>query len=437
MQSPEIRYAGSGGACIAYQEFGAGAVELVLMLVDGGSHLEVLWEEPRVVRICERVARFARVVMFDGRGSGLSDPAGDSLTLEQQADDLLAVLDAVGFKRPAFVGATASGRLGVFAAATHPERFSALVLFGSSVTGSREWEPGRFARLERLIAEGWGSGRYGALYTPSLAGDVRIERWLGRLERNAASPGMARRFLRLGVGMDLRDLLASVRVPTLVIHRREDTLMPVEQGRQLAAGIEGARFVELEGADNSMIAGDSDAVLDQVEEFLTGHRSAPGSDSVLATVLFTDIVDSTKLAADLGNRDWSDLLAVHDRVVRAALGRYRGEEVKTLGDGFLATFDGPARAVRCAREIERELERIGLPARAGLHVGEVQREGDDVHGLAVHIAARIGTLARPGEVLLSSTVAELVLGSGLTFEERGSHTLKGLSGTWRLLRLLD
>lgn len=435
MESPGVRYADSGGTQIAYQEFGAGPIELVFKLVDGGSHLEVLWEEPRVVRIYERLARFGRVVVFDPRGTGLSDPAGDTLTLEQQVDDLLAVLDAVGFERSAFVGATASGRLAVFAAATHPDRFSALVLVGSSVTGSSFWDPGRLAALERVIVDSWGTGRYGATNVPSLADDTRVQRWLGRIERNAASPGMARRLVQLGAGMDLRDLLPSVRVPTLVIHRRDDTLMPVEQGRQLAAGIEGARFVELEGIDNSIIAGDTDAVLDEVEEFLTGHRGVADSETVLATILFTDIAGSTQRAAEVGDRGWSDLLAAHDRIVRGALLRYRGEEVKTLGDGFMATFDGPARAIRCAREIERELAEIGVPARAGIHVGEVRREDGDVRGLAVHIAARIGALADPGEVLVSSTVSELVLGSGLTFEVRGTHSLKGVPGTWRLLRL--
>jgi class 3 adenylate cyclase len=434
MERPDTCYVDSGGASIAYQEFGSGAIELAFVMFDAASHLEVLWEEPRVARIFERLGRFARVVMFDRRGTGLSDPAGDALTLEQQTDDLFAVLDAVGFERPAFVGASASaGRLAVFAAATHPERVSALVLIGSSVTGSRYWDPDRVEKFERLIASVWGTGRYAVMYVPSLADDARFLRWLGRFERNALSPGMARRLLHLSVGMDLSDLLASVRAPTLVIHRRDDTLVPIERGRELAAGISGARLVELEGRDNNMIAGDTNAVLDEIEEFLTGARSAVDDDTVLATVLFTDIVDSTRRAAALGDRDWSDLLAAHDRIVRGALIRYRGEEVKTLGDGFLAIFDGPARAIRCAQEIERELERIGISARAGLHTGEIQREAGDVRGLAVHIAARIGALATPSEVLVSTTVRELVVGSGLSFQERGSHTLKGVPGTWRLL----
>jgi class 3 adenylate cyclase len=437
MEPPDTCYADSGGTSIAYQEFGSGAVELVFSMTDAASHLEVLWEEPRVVRIYERLARFGRVVLFDRRGAGLSDPAGDTLTLEQETDDLLAVLDAVGLERPAFVGGSASsGRLAVFTAATHPERISALVLIGSSVTGSRYWDPDRVGKFEQLIAAGWGTGRFAALYAPSLAEDARYRRWFGRLERNAASPGMARRLLHLVVGADLRDLLPSVRAPTLVIHRRDDTLVPIERGRELARGIDGARFVEVEGRDNSMMAGDTDAVLDEIEEFLTGARSAVDSESVLATVLFTDIVDSTRRAAELGDRDWSDLLAAHDRIVRNALVRYRGEEVKTLGDGFLAAFDGPARAITCAQEIERDLERIGILARAGLHIGEVQRKAGDLRGLAVHIAARIGALASPREVLVSSTVRELVVGSGIKFEEAGTHELKGVPGTWRLLRVV-
>ena len=294
MEPPDTCYVDSGGASIAYQEFGSGAIELVFVMFDAASHLEVLWEEPRVARVFERLGRLARVVMFDRRGTGLSDPAGDALTLEQQTDDLLAVLDAVRFERPAFVGASASaGRLAVFAAATHPERVSALVLIGSSVSGSRYWDPDRVEKFEHLIASVWGTGRYAVMYVPSLADDARFLRWLGRFERNAVSPGMARRLLHLSVGMDLSDLLASVRAPTLVIHRREDTLVPIERGRELAAGINGARLVELEGRDNNMIAGDTNAVLDEIEEFLTGARSAVGDDTVLATVLFTDIVDST------------------------------------------------------------------------------------------------------------------------------------------------
>lgn len=436
MEPPDLCYADSGGVSIAYQAFGSGAVEVVFVMTDGGSHLDMLWEEPRVVRIYERLDQFARVVLFDNRGTGLSDPAGDSLTLEQQTDDLLAVLDAAGFEPPAFVGATASGRLAVFAAATHPERISALVLFGSSVTGSRYWDPARLAELEQLMAAGWGTGRYAAQYVPSLAGDARFQRWLARFERSTASPGMARRLLHLGVGTDLRDLLPSVQAPTLVIHRADDAMIPIEHGRELAAAIDGARFVELEGQDNSMIGGDTEAVLDEIEEFLTGTRGTVDGESVLATVLFTDVVDSTRRAAELGDRDWSDLLAAHDRIVRDALVRYRGEEVKTLGDGFLATFDGPARAIRCAQATERDLERTGILMRAGLHIGEVQREAGDVRGLAVNIAARIGALSSPSEVLVSSTVGELVVGSGLRFEERGSHSLKGVPGTWRLLRLV-
>ena len=276
MGPPDTCYVDSGGASIAYQEFGSGAIELVFVMFDAASHLEVLCEEPRVARIFERLGRFARVVLFDRRGTGLSDPAGDALTLEQQTDDLLAATDAVGFERPAFVGASASsGRLAVFAAATHPERVSALVLIGSSVTGSRHWDPDREVAFEQLIASAWGTGRYAVMYVPSLADDARFLRWLGRFERNALSPGMARRLLHLSMGMDLRDLLGSVRAPTLVLHRRDDTLVPIERGRDLAAGITGARLVD------SMIAGDTNAVLDEIEEFLTGTRSAVDGDTVL------------------------------------------------------------------------------------------------------------------------------------------------------------
>jgi class 3 adenylate cyclase len=435
VELPDIRYTDRSGASIAFQVFGTGRHEVALLMTGAASHLELLWEEPRVVHVFERLARFARVVTYDRRGTGLSDPIEGSLTLERQADDLLAVIDAAGFRRPVFLGGSESSRLGVFAAATHPDRISGLVLFGSSVAGALRWLPSRREELMALIDQAWGSGRIAALYSPSLTEDARFMRFLARFERSAASPAMARRLLDMSAGTDLQDFLALVRVPTLVLHRSHDTFIPVERGRELAQGIPDARFVELDGIDNSIVAGDTDAALDEIEEFITGERGSWESDTVLATVLFTDIVDSTRRAAELGDREWAYVLAEHDRLVRQALVRYRGREIKTLGDGFLSTFDGPARAVRCAQEIERGLDRIGIEARAGLHTGEVQMTGNDVHGLAVNIAARIGALASSREVLVSSTVSELVVGSELRFEERGTHELKGIPGRWRLLRL--
>jgi class 3 adenylate cyclase len=374
-------------------------------------------------------------VTYDRLGTGLSDPVDGELTLERQTDDLIAVLDAAGCSAPAFVGLSEAGRLGVFAAAAHPERLSALVLVGTSVASSPTWSPDRRQQLEQLIEAAWGSGQLAALYTPSLAGDARFMRFLARYERNATSRGMARRLLELSASIDLRPFLSSVRVPTLVLHRRQDTLIPIERGRELADSISGARFVELDGIDNSIVGGDTDAAVDEIEEFLTGQREANDITTTLATVLFTDIVDSTAHAARLGDRGWADLLAAHDAIVRRALSRYRGEEVKTLGDGFLAVFDGPARAIRCAHELQAELRRIGLIARAGLHAGEVQRTRGDIHGLAVNIAARVGALAGPDELLVTSTVADLVVGSGLQFAEHSVRELKGVPGTWRLLRV--
>ncbi len=409
---------------------------MVLTLAGAASHIELLWEEPRVVRVYQRLAAFARVITYDRLGTGLSDPVDGELTLERQADGLLAVLDAAGASSPAFVGGSDASRLGVFTAAAHPDRLSALVLMGSSVAGAPAWSPDRHAQLTQLIEQAWGTGQLAALYSPSLAGDARFMQFLARYERNATSRGAARRLLELAASIDLRPFLSAVRVPTLVLHRRHDTMIPLERGQELADGISGARLVVLDGIDNSIVAGDTEAAVDEIEEFLTGDRSVDDINTTLATVLFTDIVDSTVHAARLGDRDWRDLLAAHDAVVRRALRRYRGEEIKSLGDGFLAVFDGPARAIRCAQEIEAELRGIGLSARAGLHAGEVQRGPGDIAGIAVHIAARVGALANADEVLVSSTVAELVVGSGLKFAESSTRELKGVPGSWRLLRVL-
>jgi class 3 adenylate cyclase len=431
---PETRYARSGEASIAYQVFGDGELELVT-LGGPGAHLEVMWEEPLVRRFRERLASFARVAVFDRRCTGLSDPVEGELALEQHMEDLCAVIDAAGFRRPAIYGSTDGARISLLFAATHPDRLSSLILSGASAVGLARLRPEIIETMLQAIEEMWGTGQLGRLFAPSLGDDTRFLRWLGRLERSAASPAVARKLIQVSASADVRSVLPAVRVPTLVLHRRDDTLVPVELGRELAEAIPNAKFVELEGIDNLEFAGDADSILDEIEEFLTGSRPQQEPERVLATVLFTDIVDSTTRAAAVGDRRWSALLDEHHRIVRRELERFRGREVKTTGDGFVATFDGPARAVRGAQEIVRALRSIDVDVRAGLHTGEIEVIGQDIGGLAVHVGARVGALAGPGEVLVSGTVRDLVVGSDLEFVDRGVHELRGVPGAWRLFAL--
>ncbi len=428
---PRTRYAHSGDASIAYQEFGSGSVDLVI--VNGpASHVEVVWEEPSAARRFERIGSFARVIMFDRRGTGLSDPVTRPPTLEQQMDDLTAVLDTVGVERTALWG---GGDLGLSAlyAATYPERVSALVLASVAATGATNMTPEYRQMILEAIEDHWGDGTLLELYAPSQVGNPAFEEYWGRLQRAAVSPGMARQLLDMLAATDLRAVLPTIQTPTLVVHRTDDRFFPVEAGREVASLIPGARFIEYPGTDSY---GWIDApALDDIEEFLTGRRPAEEVDRVLATVMFTDIVGSTEHASRLGDGRWRDLLSEHHNIVRSELERWRGTEVKTIGDGFLATFDGPARAARCAAAVVEEVDRLGIQVRAGLHTGECELVGNDVAGLAVHIGARVMAAADPGEVLASSTVRDLVVGSGLQFEDRGAHALKGVPDEWHLYAL--
>jgi class 3 adenylate cyclase len=427
--TPQTRYAKSGEASIAYQVVGDGPVDLVF--VSGpASHVEVEWENPDGARALEQLASFTRLVRFDRRGTGLSDPVERPPTLEQQMDDLRAVMAAVGLERTAIFGGTDAG-LGALFAATYPEEVTALVLWGVAARAADYVTPELTARVLDAI-EHYGEDGFLKIFAPSRVGDRRFEEWWGRWERASASPGMARKLLEFTAQTDLTAILPTIRVPTLVLHRSGDRFVPVELGRDLASQIPGARFVELPGIDSYGWSGEVETVLDEVEEFLTGSRGRREPDRVLATVLFTDIVGSTDHASRLGDRRWRALLEGHDAVVREQLQRWRGREVKTVGDGFLATFDGPARAVRCAEAIVRAVQPLGVEVRAGVHTGECERIGDDVGGIAVHIGARIGALAQGGEVLVSSTVRDLVAGSGLRFAERGAQQLKGVPDEWRL-----
>jgi class 3 adenylate cyclase len=431
------RYAKSGDLHIAYIVEGDGPIDL-MWIPPWISQVEYLWSERSLTRVMRRITSFARLITFDRRGSGLSDPFFGAPTLEDQMDDLLAVMDAAGSERVALAGTLEGGPMAIMFAATYPDRVSALVLYATFARAT--WAPGyefawpaevRAKTMAELV-EHWGEGRVVAAVAPSETSDPAFMEWAGRLERLAASPSTIRRIMDLIGEIDVRDVLPSIRVPTLVMHRRDDSFMNIEHSRYLAGQIPDARYVELEGAANMFSIGDSEALLGEIEEHLTGVRHVHEPDRMLATVLFTDICDSTSRAAELGDRRWRALLERHDALFRHALDRHRGREIKRTGDGFLATFDGPGRALRCAQDILDAVNRLGLTIRAGLHTGECEMVGDKVAGIAVHIAARVVAAASPGEVLVSSTVKDLVAGSGIAFADRGMHRLKGLPDNWRL-----
>ena len=420
---------------IAYQVMGEGDLDLVLV---GGpaSHLDLQWEEPDTARSVERFASFARVVRFDRRGTGLSDPVESAPTLEQQMDDLRAVLDAVGVERVALLGAVEAGLCAMYTA-SYPDQVSALVLVNVAPAGGLVLTEERRQALLDIVENHWGEGSMLSLFAPSRVGDARFEEWWTRFERGALTPAMARMLVDLNMQTDLRAVLPTIRVPTLVLHLSDNPLVAVELGRETATLIPGARFLEFPGTDLYQWPDADSPATDEIEEFLTGRRRPREPERVLATVLFTDIVGSTQRAAEVGDHAWRDLLDRHNRLVRDELENWRGREVKTLGDGFVATFDGPARAVRCARAIVNRLAELGLEVRAGLHTGECELLDGDVAGIAVHIGARIGAMARAGEVLVSSTVKDLAVGSGLEFRDHGVHALHGVPGEWRAYALAD
>jgi class 3 adenylate cyclase len=433
----QTRYAKSGDVHIAYQVAGEGPVDVVL--VQGWvTNLDLMWEDPAWNAFYERLASFSRLILFDKRGTGLSDRVSvrEMPTLEERMDDVRAVMDAVGSPSAFVLGISEGGPMSVLFAATHPERTRGLVLYGSfpCITKARDYpwgfEPEQVEPLIELAERTWGEGTFsGGLIAPSQLPD-RLPYW-ARLEREGASPGAMIALIRMLGEIDVRGVLSSVSVPTLIVHRDGDAVAPIDGARYMAAQIPGAQLVELAG-EHSPLTGDTDAILDEIEEFITGRRQERAPDRVLATVLFTDIVDSTSRAATLGDRRWAELLEDHYRLIRELLPRFGGQEVKTIGDGFLATFDGPARAVRCAVAAIEANREIALTLRAGLHTGECERRGDDITGIAVHIGARVAALAAPGEVLVSRTVKDLVAGSGVRFEDRGSRTLKGIPDDWRL-----
>jgi pimeloyl-ACP methyl ester carboxylesterase/class 3 adenylate cyclase len=441
---PTTRYARSGGeATIAYQVTGDGMLDLLFM-PGWISQIEQLWESPALRRLLERLAVFGRLILFDRRGTGLSDSVGGPYTLEQEARDAVAVLDAAGSERAALFTYGLGGPVGALLAASRPERVGALIMYASIARTS--WAPGydwamtvedRAQWTERTVAT-WGEidGPGLPVLAPSMADDPTLTAWFARLQRLAASPSEARILLNAAADLDARDVLPRVRVPTLVMHRSGDSAWDPRHSRYLAEHIPGARYVELDGVDSFPFVGDSDAIVEEIEEFLTGGRGGGEQARALLTVMFTDIVDATARAAELGDGRWRDLLARHDDEVRKELRRFEGREVKTVGDGFLATFAGlPSRGLRCALAITAAGRDLGIEVRIGMHTGECELIGDDVGGMAVHIASRVNGLAGASEVLVSGTVFGTVVGGPFTFEDRGLHALKGVPGRWPLFAL--
>ena len=414
--------------------FGEGPVNLILA-PPFVSNIENYWTFPDLERWLLRLASFARVVMFDKRGTGMSDRVAELPGLDQRIDDLRAVMDAASMEQAALLGISEGSPLAALFAATYPDRCRALVLYGGFVRFS-SWFPTEEALAGFLgyIDQAWGSGGSLPFFAPSLANDPAAQQWMGRFERLGASPAAVTALMRMNSQIDISDIVSTIRVPTLVIHRTDDVTINVEGGRYLGKHIPGARYIELPGKDHPPWIGDNAMeIADAIEEFLTGTRApVTETDRVLATVLFTDIVGSTEKAAALGDRRWRDLLDNHHATLRRNLARFRGREIKMVGDGILATFGGPARGVRCACAIAEEIKPLGIEVRAGLHTGECEMIGDDVGGIAVHIGARVAALAGAGEVLVSSTVKDLVARSGLRFGDRGSQSLKGVPGEWRI-----
>lgn len=436
--APETRYVRSGDVHIAYQTVGDGPLDLVFV-PSWLSHIELLWEEPRIARMLERLAEFSRLILFDRRGSGLSDGWGGASSVDEQVEDVHAVLDAVGAPQPSMFAMTEGAAMAAMFAATHPAMVRALILYAPMVCavradGGYEWQDTpaeRDARTHAALAE-WGRGLQADRFVPSLAGDAELRRWFGRLERFSAAPSAAARHVELLGQLDVRGVLPSIQCPTLVLHRTGDELFDIRNAQYVAEHVPNATLTELPGRDNLIAFGDTESALAEIEQFLTGSRRPVASDRVLATVLFTDIVDSTGHAARLGDRSWRELLQRHDELMRAEVERHRGRMVKTLGDGGLAVFDAPSRAIGTAVTIRERVHELGIQVRAGLHTGECELLGDDVGGLAVHIGARVTGEAGPDEVLVSSTVRDLVVGSGIGLQERGERELRGVPGAWRI-----
>jgi class 3 adenylate cyclase len=442
-RAPVTKYAkGDDGVYLAYQVVGDGDVVFV-----GAppiiSNVEVIWEDPEANHFLQTVGSFCRFIHYDKRGQGMSDRVAEVPTLEQRAADLRAVMDAEGVERAVVGGISEGGTTAVLFAATYPERVTGLVTFGafaclSEAPGYPGIAPDVLEATGLAWQAGWGTPetRSVDLIAPDRAGDGRFLEWMNRYERQSSTPGGLRAQLRWLTELDVRPVVPVIRMPTLVMHRAGDRLIPRRLGRWLADAIPGARYVEVPGTEHVPYLNNA-LPLAELEEFVTGRRAVGSSDRVLATVLFTDIVSSTERASALGDREWRAVLDRHDALADHVVERHRGRVVKSTGDGVLATFDGPARGIRAAREIVAAAADIDLDVRAGLHTGEIERRGDDVAGIAVHIASRVGALAQPREVLVSRTVKDLVAGSGLAFASRGEFDLKGIAERWELFRVVE
>ena len=443
MKTPETRYSRSAdGVHIAYQVLGDADLDLV---VSPGyvSHLEHSWEDPQMARFLRRLASFSRLIVFDKRGTGMSDRSADedAPLLEDRVNDIATLMDTVGSERAAMMGLSETGAVALLFAATYPERTSAVVAYGTfagrGATGpTYPWAPDpEQAEWLEDIERHWGRG---VLFLDEFAGslqdDTHYREWFAKLERLSASPGAAVAIARMVMQMDVRDVLPTIRVPTLVLHKRDDQAVPFEEGKYIADHIPGAKFVELPGSDHWPWIGHEEAV-EEIQEFLTGMREGAEPHRAVATVMFVDIAGSTERAAELGDRRWADLLESFYSVVRRELDRHRGREIDTAGDGFFVTFDGPARAIRCATALTEAVGRLGLHIRTGIHTGECERMADKVSGIGVVIGARVGALAGPGEILVSRTVRDLVVGSDLSFEDAGEHVLMGVPDRWHLYRV--
>ena len=424
---PTTRYTKSGDVHVAYQVFGTGPVDIVF--VPGFvSHIDNYWDEPNFARALLRLGKFARVVMFDKRGTGLSDRV-DAPAMDQRMDDIRAVMDAEKLDRASILGISEGGSLASLFAAHHPERCQALVLYGAFARFA-SWIPSDDALEEfiQYIDNHWGSGESVAMFVPSMAEDSAFRKWWGKYERFGANPGAAITIMRMNSQIDVTDALPAIRVPTLVLHRTDDVSVDVQGGRELAESIPNAKYVELAGSDHFFATGENrDQILREIEEFLTGSKPEPVIDRVLATILISDIVESTSQAEELGDQRWQDLMEDHNRTVRAELERFRGTEIRFTGDGFLATFDGPARTIHCAIAIAKNLQPLGIQVRFGLHTGEVEFSDGEIHGIAVNTTARISAIANAGEILVSRTVKDLVAGSGIQLAHHGRHRFKGLT----------
>jgi len=438
---PETKDARSGEINIAYQVIGNGNIDLVY--VPGWvSNVEYTWEEPRLRHFLRRLASFSRLIIFDKRGTGLSDPASELPTLEKRMDDVRAVMDAAGSKQAALLGASEGGTMCALFAATYPERTTALILYGTYAkriwSPDYPWAPTVDERQSffNLIKEGWGGSVDIGSLAPSMVNDEEFKQWWATYLRRSASPSMALALAKMNSEIDIRSILPAIHVRTLVMHRLGDKDIDVNGSRYISRQIPNAKYVELSGEDHLWFVGDSDVILNNVEEFLTGSYHPAEPERILATVMFTDIVGSTQKAVELGDSKWRNLLISHRTIIRRELAAFRGKEIETTGDGFLATFDGPARAIRCAMAMNKAVASLNIEIRVGLHTGECELMDNDVGGIAVHLGARVMSKASASEILVSSTVKDLVAGSGILFEEKGVHKLKGIPGEWQLYKVV-